>query len=193
MGDASDATNATHGPDLAEFLEYWAKIRARTRRLLRCIPPERIDWSSREGAWTLGDLVRHLAALERWMFAENAQGRGSLYDGCGPELADGFEEVLAYWDRLGEETEAILAGLPEGRMTEKCTTPGGAEITVWKWLRAMVEHHVHHRGQIYLLLSLLGVPTPPLYGLTAEQVEERRAGDVPSDARAPYESPSGSD
>jgi uncharacterized damage-inducible protein DinB len=37
----------------------------------------------------------------------------------------------------------------------------------------MVEHEVHHRGQIYALLGLLEVPTPPLYGLTSEQVRER--------------------
>ena len=49
-------------------------------------------------------------------------------------------------------------------------TPGGVEITVWKWLRAMVEHEVHHRGQIYHMLTTIGIPTPPIYGLTAEQV-----------------------
>jgi hypothetical protein len=34
----------------------------------------------------------------------------------------------------------------------------------------MVEHEIHHRGQVYIYLSLLGVATPPLYGLTSEQV-----------------------
>jgi uncharacterized damage-inducible protein DinB len=34
----------------------------------------------------------------------------------------------------------------------------------------MVEHEIHHRGQIYLHLAQLGVPTPPLYGLTSEEV-----------------------
>ena len=37
----------------------------------------------------------------------------------------------------------------------------------------MVEHEIHHRGQIYLYLAVLGVPTPPLYGLTEEQVLAR--------------------
>jgi uncharacterized damage-inducible protein DinB len=47
-------------------------------------------------------------------------------------------------------------------------------ITTWKWMRAMVEHEIHHRGQIYIYyLSLLEVTTPPLYGLTSEQVAER--------------------
>lgn len=32
----------------------------------------------------------------------------------------------------------------------RCLTPGGAELPVGKWLRAMVEYEVHHRGQFYL-------------------------------------------
>lgn len=165
--------NTTLAPNLEEFLGYWRKIRGRTRRLLKLISPDKIEWTYRDGKWTLGDLIRHLAALERWMFAENVSGRPSLYDGCGPELADGYDKVVAYWERLGEETEQILAGLGDARLHERCTTPGGAELTVWKWLRAMVEHHAHHRGQIYLYLALLDIPTPPLYGLTSEQVEDR--------------------
>jgi uncharacterized damage-inducible protein DinB len=43
--------------------------------------------------------------------------------------------------------------------------------------RSMVEHEVHHRGQIYLYLGLLSVPTPPLYGLTSEEVRARSVAD----------------
>ncbi len=37
----------------------------------------------------------------------------------------------------------------------------------------MIEHEIHHRGQIYLYLAMLDVPTPPLYGLTEEEVKAR--------------------
>jgi uncharacterized damage-inducible protein DinB len=37
----------------------------------------------------------------------------------------------------------------------------------------MVEHEVHHRGQLYLYLSMLGFETPPLYGMTSEEVIEK--------------------
>ena len=46
-------------------------------------------------------------------------------------------------------------------------------ITTWKWLRAMCEHEAHHRGQLYLMLNMLEVPTPPLFGLTSEEVVAR--------------------
>jgi uncharacterized damage-inducible protein DinB len=37
----------------------------------------------------------------------------------------------------------------------------------------MVEHEVHHRSQIYVYLGMLGIQTPPIYGLTSEEVRER--------------------
>lgn len=155
------------------FLGYWENVRGRTLRVAAGIPPERFDWTYREGRFTFADLLRHLGAIERFMFAENAALRPSRYPGHGRELADGPEEVLAYFDRMHREAMEIFAGLSDEDLKRRCTTPGGAELPVAKWLRAMVEHEVHHRGQIYLMLGLLDVPTPPLYGLTSEEVRAR--------------------
>ena len=156
-----------------QFLDYWDNLRGRTRRVVACIPPESLEWSPRAAAFTLGDLVRHLASIERYMYAETIAGRPSRYPGCGRELAEGYDAVLAYFDRLDQESRAIIGELSEADLTRKCRTPAGSEITTWKWLRAMCEHEVHHRGQIYLLLGMLGVATPPLFGLTSEEVRAR--------------------
>lgn len=155
------------------FLAYFEKVRQRTLRVARCVPPDRLEWRYREGAFSCGDLLRHLGAIERFMFAENAALRPSRYPGHGPELAAGYEEVFAYLDRMHAEAKEIFAALTPEDLERKCVTPGGAEMAVWKWLRAMVEHEVHHRGQIYMILSLLEIPTPPLYGLTSEEVWAR--------------------
>jgi uncharacterized damage-inducible protein DinB len=140
--------------------------------VVTCIPPDRLEWPHRAGAFTLGDLVRHLATIERYMYAETVVGRPSRYAGCGRELADGYDAVLSFFDRLDEESKAIIGGLSDADLQRKCRTPAGTEITTWKWLRAMCEHEVHHRGQIYLMLGMLAVPTPPLFGLTSEQVRD---------------------
>ena len=54
------------------------------------------------GAFTFGDLIRHLATIERYMYAETVAGRPSRYPGCGRELADGYEAVLAYANQLDQ-------------------------------------------------------------------------------------------
>ena len=155
------------------FLDYFGRVRERTRRVVALIPPDRLEWTHREGAFTLGDLVRHVAAIERWMFAENVAGRPSRYPGHGRELAEGFEGVMDYFDRMHAESMEIFRALTPEQLQARCTTPGGASMPAWKWLRSMVEHEIHHRGQIYLMLGMIGVATPPMYGLTSEEVRDR--------------------
>jgi uncharacterized damage-inducible protein DinB len=155
------------------FLEYLDKVHQRTTRVAQCIPPDRLEWSLREGKFRLGDLVRHIATTERYMFAETIRGQPSRYAGCGRELADGLDAVMTLRETLHGQTVEILSCLGDEALTGKCTTPDGARITVWKWLRLMMEHEIHHRGQIYLYLAMLEVPTPPLYGLTSEELRQR--------------------
>lgn len=162
--------------EIGPFLDYFAKVRERTERVIAAIPPDKIEWTYAPGRFTLGDLVRHLGAIERFMFVENVCGRPSTYPGHGPDLAEGYGEVVAYLRRQHQEAVELLEKLTPEDLERRCTTPGGASLQAWKWLRLMIEHEIHHRGQIYLYLGLLGVPTPPLYGLTEEEVKARSGG-----------------
>ena len=162
-------------PDLATFLDQLDRVHARTRRVVVLVPPEDIEWSPQAGWFSFGGLVRHLAAIERWMYAENAWGRPSRFSGHGPELADGYDEVMSYYDRMHAESRELFAALDEAMLDRKVVTPAGTPITLWKWLRAMLEHEAHHRGQLYLMLAMRGVATPPIFGLTSEEVRARSA------------------
>lgn len=158
---------------VADFVSYFDRIRERTMRVVACIPPEKVDWTYKDGKFTFGDLMRHLASIERWMFAENAQRKPSAYPGHGRELADGYEATVEFMKRMHGESMAIFRSLTDADFESKCMTPGGVELRVGKWLRAMIEHEVHHRGQIYLYLGMLDIATPPIYGLTEEEVKRR--------------------
>jgi uncharacterized damage-inducible protein DinB len=168
---------------VSEFVDYFDRIRERTMRVIACIPPDKIDWTYQTGKYTLGDIVRHLGATERWMFAENAQGKPSRYPGYGRELADGYDAAVAFIRRMHDESMAIFRSLSDADLEKKCMTPGGVELRVSKWLRSMIEHEIHHRGQVYVYLGMLNVPTPPLYGLTEEQVRERSISAPPDAGR----------
>lgn len=159
--------------DISSFIDYYKRLRERTRRVVLCIPPEHLEWTYREGKFTLGDLVRHLATIERWLYAETVQGLPPAYPGAGRDLADGFDNTLAFFDELHRQSLEIFARLSPEDLQRKIQTPAGLPISCWKWLRALAEHEIHHRGQIYLYLNMLGVATPPLFGLTSEEVMEK--------------------
>ena len=159
--------------ELPTFLEYWPSVRNRTRRLIPLIPPDKLEWVPGENRWSLGDQLRHLAGIERWMYVEQLLGGRTRYPGHTREIADGLDAVLAYHDRCHAESMDLLRTMTPEQWTGRSTTAAGTTITTWKWARAMVEHEAHHRGQVYMTLGLLGVATPPLFGLREDEVLEK--------------------
>jgi uncharacterized damage-inducible protein DinB len=152
------------------FVEYWRSFRARTMRVLSVLPPDELEWTHAPGKYTFGDVFRHLAGIERYMYGETVQHRPSAYPGHSAALASGTDAVRAYAERCHAESLEIFGALSIEALKSKCLTPAGAPITVWKWLRAMVEHEAHHRGQLYMMAGMRGISLPSLYGFTEEQV-----------------------
>ena len=161
--------------EISSFLDYFERVRDRTRRVVAAIPPDRLDWTYQPGKFTCADIVRHLAAIERWMYAENVQGKPSLYAGHGPEIAAGHSDTTAFLEAMHADAMRIFAALTPEDLERKCVTPAGTPITTWKWLRTMVEHEIHHRGQLYVYLAMMDIEGPPLFGLTSEEVRARSA------------------
>lgn len=106
------------------------------------------------------------------VFAECACGGRNRYAGCGRELAEGRHEIVRFMERMHDESMKMLRQLSDDQLQQKCESADGTPMTTWKLLRSMVEHEVHHRGELYALLGVLGVSVPPLYGLTSEQLRE---------------------
>ena len=113
------------------FLPYYPKIRERTNNLIKVIPPEHLDFAYMPGKFTIADQIRHIAAIERYMFAENVAGRKSAYQGCGKKLADGYENITDFFNRLHGESLAIFSNLTDDDSKRKCTTPANTEITLY--------------------------------------------------------------
>ena len=107
----SRITNHESMIEQTSFLEYWPSVRSRTRRLIPLVPPDKLEWSAGEGRWTFGDTIRHLAGIERWMYAETMHGRPTRYPGHTNDLAEGVDAVLAYHDRCHAESIALLREL----------------------------------------------------------------------------------
>lgn len=155
------------------FLHYFDRLRERTLNVFGYVPPEKVEWRPAPERFSFGDQLRHLANIERHMYAENALGRPSRYPGHGKKFASGYEEILAYAERLHDESMEIFSQLSDEDLQQKTETPAGTPITIWKWLRAMAEHEVHHRGQLFLMLRQIDVGPPALFGLTSEEVKAR--------------------
>ena len=151
------------------LLSYIEQVRRRTLWVALCIPAERSEWAIAPGRFTFGDILRHVAATERYVFVENAAQRRARYPGHDTILAQGYRNVLRYMADLHQESVSVLQNLEPDDYERYCSTPGGAPLLVEQWLREMTEHEIHHRGEMCAYLAALGVRTPPLFGLSAEE------------------------
>ncbi|GGK79567.1 DinB family protein [Rufibacter glacialis] len=152
------------------FLNYYEKTRQITDRVVQVIPADRMDWAYMEGKFTIGDLVRHIASIERNVFAEMAIGNKPNYKGCGKELADGYDNILSYFNQMHLESIEIFKSLSDEALKRKIKSLDGKEVGLGNFLRALFVHEIHHRGALCIYLNLLGVATPPIIGLMEEQV-----------------------
>ncbi len=152
------------------FLNYLEKTRAQTKRIIQAIPPDKLDWTYKEGKFTFADLIRHIASIERTVFAEVATGNPPNYRGCGKELADGYDQVLQYFDDKHAESLEIFNSIPDTALKQPVKSLDGKEIELGNFLRALIVHEVHHRAAMCIYLNLIDVESPPVIGLKEEQV-----------------------
>jgi uncharacterized damage-inducible protein DinB len=152
------------------FLSYYEKTRQNTLRVIAVIPHDKMDWAYMPGKFSIGDLIRHIAAIERNVFAAIAAGGRPCYTGCGKELADGYANIISWFHEMHRQSVGIFRSLPDEALRQKIKSLDGKDVELGHFLRALFVHEIHHRGALCIYLNLLGVPSPPVIGLKEEEV-----------------------
>lgn len=151
-----------------DLLGYVRAVHDRTYEAVALLDDATVDWRPREGEFSCGELVAHIAA-SRAMNVRSICGEATRYD--GHELPP-----LAGWNfvrRLAEHssTEA-LRKLEQADLAAEVTTMSGVRFPAWRMVIAgLIEHEVHHRSQLCEYLSMMGIAPPPLYGLHVEDLQ----------------------
>jgi uncharacterized damage-inducible protein DinB len=147
-----------------------------TRRLLERVPDSQFGWKPHEKSMTLGRLAEHLAELPSW--AKVTIGESGIDMGT-PRPADyrppaTRSAVLTMFDTNVADARATLKGRTDAELMAPWTLKAqGKEVfTMPKAivLRGFVMNHlIHHRGQMSVYLRLHNVPVPSIYGPSADE------------------------
>ncbi len=149
---------------------------AATRRLLERVPDNALEWRPHEKSMSLGGLATHLAQLPHWGTAILS---GDGYDlerdatGHAAELTS-RGDILRVFDRHSGEVRRALVESGDAQLAAPWSlSRGGHTVMSLPKLSALrrflVNHLVHHRGQLTVYLRMHDVPLPPLYGPTADE------------------------
>ncbi len=157
------------------FVQYFDGIRCRTINYIRTVPADRLDWSPKEGEFTCADIVRHLAAAEKMFVGAVVEGRWK-YPGHERGTESSLDELVTQFEAVHAEAMNSLRTLDDAALSRERPTLNGPNAKVWRLLMAMVEHEVHHRSQLAMYLTLMGIKPPHIYGLGVEDVIARATG-----------------
>lgn len=145
-----------------------------TRKLLERVPEEKFEWKPHAKSFSLGALATHLANLPWW--GSETLEKAEIDVGGAPTLTPPASraELLATFDKNVAATRAALTGKTDAELMAvwSLKRDGRTLFTMPKtvvWRSFVLNHLVHHRGQLSVYLRLLDVPVPSIYGPSADE------------------------
>jgi uncharacterized damage-inducible protein DinB len=148
-----------------------------TRALLERVPEDRAGWAPHEKSTTLGKLALHVAnlpALGALMLrtTELDPTSETMKSVAAPAFTT-TADLLAHFDRVAAAGREALSNAPDAQLLETWTFHRGERVMfkaprAAAWRTFVMNHHIHHRGQLTVYLRLNDVPLPSVYGPTAD-------------------------
>lgn len=158
------------------LLPEWDLEMTTTRKLLERVPTDRFDWKPHDKSYSLGQLALHVAEIPSYASAYLA----------GPELnfvpnpnylkvlpADTAGLLEKFDGNVAAARAAIEQASDDDYMAEWTFRSGDHIIFTVPRIGAhrgfVMNHLIHHRGQLSVYLRLLEIPVPGIYGPSADE------------------------
>jgi uncharacterized damage-inducible protein DinB len=146
-----------------------------TRRLLERVPNEKLGWKPHEKSMTLGRLATHVAEMPGWGTMTVTKTEVDFSPASyRPRDGQSREEILSTFDEGAAAFRKVLAEVTDGELLLAWTLKNDGK-PVFSAPRASVlrsfvmNHMIHHRGQLSVYLRLIGVALPSIYGPSADE------------------------
>jgi uncharacterized damage-inducible protein DinB len=133
--------------------------------MLECIPDEKLAWKPHEKSKTLGGLANHVAALPA-----SAAILINRMQGSRPPEAKTKAELLTLFESCVSKCRAALTGAGEEQLSRSLMVAPNRSRPLPEILRdRILNHMIHHRGQLCVYLRLLDVSVPGMYGQSGDE------------------------
>jgi hypothetical protein len=146
---------------IAEFDEEIAH----TRRMLERVPDDKLGWRPHEKASTLAKLASHVAfipSLPQLLLDMRHVDRPS-------DVATNAE-LLGRFDQSAATGRTALVGIHDERLAKQIpVAPGVCKPLAYVLRSRVMNHLIHHRGQLSTYLRAVGATVPGMYGPSSDE------------------------
>ncbi len=144
----------------AERFRHWQSVRHGLIEALDKLNDEQLGFVPRDGLWSLGQVACHIADAEDGWFRHVATGELDEWPQFEAEDYPTVEAVKKLLTEVHHRTEAYLATLDDADLEQIIPAPWGSKFPLRWIIWHVLEHEISHRGEIYLMLGLMGMEAP---------------------------------
>ncbi|MEN6482290.1 MAG: DinB family protein [Anaerolineaceae bacterium] len=142
---------------LKKLINYWQQVRAGTLATIDKFTDEDLSFTPFEDSWNVAQIMLHIAQEE---LGEVKYGlEQSLTDWPDEFLFEEYAKIEAITNLLDEVhagTEQYISSVQVEDLQREIITPWSQTVHIEDMLLHTIEHEIHHRGELSLILGLLG-------------------------------------
>ncbi|MEO8649414.1 MAG: DinB family protein [Acidobacteriota bacterium] len=171
----SSSTAASSNNISSALIAEMEQEAATSRKCLERVPAEKFHWKPHEKSMEFGSLAVHIAEMFGWTPPTMQQSELDFakmdYKQYEPATT---EDLVEFFDKTVAEAIEALRNASDDQFMEPWTLKNGEKsyFTMPKIavMRAFVMNHIiHHRGQLSVYLRLNDIPVPSIYGPSADE------------------------
>lgn len=156
------------------FLAEFDHEMGTTRKLLERVPDAQLAWKPHSRSMSLAELATHVANIPHWSGPILKQTSFNMAD-APPHVAPGQSraDILRHFAETTRDARAAM-DISDAEWATMWSLRNG-EHEMFSLPRAaafrsfVMNHTIHHRGQLSVYLRLLDVPLPAIYGPSADE------------------------
>ncbi len=149
--------------DAQATLRHWSAVRQGLEELLGRFSDDELDFVPQAGLWSVQETALHIANAEDGWFRYIVQRQITDWPPV-PNLAEypTVASIKQYLTETHSSTETIYAGATPDDLNRLIDLPWSetAKMSLADIIWHILEHEIHHRGELSLMLGLLGKEGP---------------------------------
>jgi uncharacterized damage-inducible protein DinB len=143
--------------DLDYMISHWANVRTALLETIDKFSDEELDFRPYPTAWTVRQLMLHIAHEEHGEFdygiLQTLEAFPEEYNVLDYRSVEAIKALL---EATHAETLGYLEKLAPGDLERVIVAPWGPSYRLIAMIGHIVEHEIHHRAELSLILGLLG-------------------------------------
>ena len=144
----------------AELFSHWREVRAGLLLAMDQLADDQLAFVPREGLWSLRTVALHIATAEEGWFRYVVTGQLDEWPEVDESEYPTVLSIKALLSQVHDRTESYLRSIDVTDLDRVINTFWGAKVSLRWIIWHVLEHEIHHRGEIYLMLGLMGMDAP---------------------------------